>query len=185
MPQHARLQIIGPVTLFAALLAADGAAYALTLYPSSQTLWFLNLRLLSVFQKSHYVLSSYVDIAYFQIVFIGLPLLLAACYGLVFDRRLALAIASSLSFIYVSFLLCAWYVYDQSWHPTSFIVTGIPSGPDVCFTGGLLGASLLSFIVSHMSYLRACKADSDSVQFLSFGPRFDRDRRRLVLRGPH
>ncbi len=183
MPRIAKLQIIGPATLFAGLLASESAAYALDSYPSSQVLWSINLQLFGIFQKSHYVLSSYISIAYFQFFFIGLPLFLTACCGLVFKRRLVLAIASSLGFVYASFLLCAWYICEQSWHRASFIVTAILAGPDIYLASVLLGASLLSFVVSHMSYLHACKTDGDGVQLLCFRPGFDHDRGRLVLRG--
>jgi hypothetical protein len=183
MPRLAKLQIIGPATLFAVLLAAESAVYALGSYPSSQALWSINLQLFGIFQKSHYVLSSYISIAYFQFFFIGLPLFLIACGGLIFKCRFVLAIASSLSFVYVSFLLCAWYICDQSWHQASFIVTGISAGPDIYLVSALLGASLLSFVVSHMSYLRACKADGDGVQFLCFRAGLDHGRGRPVLRG--
>jgi len=175
MSRLARLQIIGPVTLFAALLAAEIAAHALAAYPSSQTLWSINLRLFGIFQTGHEVLSSQIKIEHFQFGGIGLPLFVTACYGFVFNRRLALAIASSLTFIFVAFLLCGCYLYDHSWHQTSFVVTAVP----------LLGASLLSCVVSHMTYLRACRAEGDVIRLLFFRARADRDRRRIVLRGTH
>jgi hypothetical protein len=173
MSRPAGLQIIGPVTIFAALLAAEIAAYALALYPSSQALWSINLRLFSIFRTGDYVLSSHIDITYLQITFIGLPLFATSCYGFFFNRRLALAIASSLAFIYVSFLSCAWYVDGHAWHQASFVVMGVP----------LLGASLLSFVVSHMAYLRACRVEGDVIKLLFFRGRPDCDRRRIVLRG--
>src|SRR5262249_43137948 len=122
MLRHAKLQMIGPATVFAVLLVAESAAYALALHPSSPLLWSLNLQLFGIFQKGHYLLSSQIDIAYFQIVGIGMPLLLFAGYGLVFKRPFALATASSLSFIYVAFLLCAAYVCDESWRQAPFAV---------------------------------------------------------------
>src|SRR6266446_616805 len=158
MPRHARLQIIGPTTLFLALLGAESAAYALGLYPSSQMLWSINLRLFGIFQKSHYLLSNFVNVAYFQILFVGLPLFVTAWYGLIFKRQLAIAIASSLSFIYVWFILCAWYVHERSWHQTSSIVAGLAIDSGIWFSGLLLGASLLSVFLSHSYYLSACKA---------------------------
>jgi hypothetical protein len=183
MPRHAKLQMIGPATVFAALLAAESAAYALALHPSSPTLWSLNLQLFGIFQKGRYVLSSQVDIAYFQIVGIGLPLLLAACYGLVFKHRFALAAASSLTFMYVAFLLCAAYTYDVAWRMAPFDIAHILSGPGAAVVGLLLGASLLSLIVSHMSYLTACRAEAHGAQSLRFRDGLDRDGGAPVLRG--
>jgi hypothetical protein len=183
MPRHANLQIIGPATVFAMLVAAESAAYALALHPSSPTLWSLNLQLFGIFQKGHYLLSSRIDVAYFQLVGIGMPLLLLACYGLLFKRPLALAAASSLSFIYVMFLLCAAYVCDEAWRQTPFDIARIPSGPGVAVVGLLLGASLLSLIVSHMSYLTVCRAEAHGAQSLRFQDGLDRDRGDPVLRG--
>jgi len=183
MPKHAKLQIIGPATVFAILLAAESAAYALALHPSSPTLWSLNLQLFGIFQKGHYVLSSQIDVAYFQLVGIGMPLLLFACYGLIFKRPLALAAASSLSFIYVVFLLCAAYVFDEAWRQTPFAIARTVSGPGAAVTAILLGASLLSLIVSHMSYLTACRAEAHGAQSLRFRDGLDRDRGDPVLRG--
>jgi hypothetical protein len=183
MPKHAKLQIIGPATVFAMLLAAESAAYALALHPSSPALWSMNLELFGIFQKGHYLLSSRIDVAYFQIVGIGTPLLLFAGYGLLFKRPLALAAASSLSFIYVAFLLCAAYVCDEAWRQAPFAIARIVSGPGAAVGAILLGASLLSLIVSHMSYLTACRAEADGAQSLRFRDGFDRDRRAPVLRG--
>jgi hypothetical protein len=182
MSRHAALQLIGPATVFAALLAAECAAYALALYPSSQLLWSVNLQLFGVFQKGHYVLSTYVDIAYFQIACIGLPLLLVACYGLVLKRPLALAVASSLSFIYVAFLLGAAYAWE-AWRHAPFVVARILSGPGAWVTAVLVGASLLSLVVSHMSYLRACRAKGHGLQSPCLRDGLDCDRRYFVLRG--
>jgi hypothetical protein len=183
VPRHAALQIIGPATVLAALLVAESAAYALVQYPSSRMLWSVNLQLFGIFQKGHYILSTYVDIAYFQIAGIGLPLFLIGCYGLVFQRPFALAVASSLNFVYVAFLVSASYVCDEAWRQAPSVVARMLGGPGVWFTAVLLSASLLSLIVSHMSYLRACRAEGHGVQSLCFRARVDRDRRHPVLRG--
>jgi hypothetical protein len=182
MSRHARLEIIGPAIVFAALLAAESASYALDLYPSSQMLWSLNLELFGIFQKGHYILSAYVDIAYFQIACIGLPLLLIGCCGLVFKRPLALATASSLSFIYVAFLIGASYVSEQAWRQAPSVVAHAVSFPGACVTTVLVGASLLSLVVSHMSYLRACRADGHDIQSLCFRDGLDLDRCGSFLR---
>ena len=183
MLRHAKLQMIGPATVFAVLLVAESASYALALHPSSPLLWSLNLQLFGIFQKGHYLLSSQIDIAYFQIMGIGMPLLLFAGYGLVFKRPFALATASSLSFIYVVFLLCAAYTWDEAWRQTPFAIARTVSGPGAAITAILLGASLLSLIVSHMSYLTACRAEAHGAQSLRFRDGLDRDRRGPALRG--
>jgi hypothetical protein len=175
MSRLAKLQLIGPAVLFAALLGADSAAYALATFPSSSILWRINLELFGIFQKADEVLRGHVDIAYFQLLFVGLPLAIIAGGGVVFRRRLLLAAASNLSFVYAAFLLCSWYVSEHSWRQTSLtmaslvttssMTTGVSS--DLCVAAILLVASLLSLVVSHMSYLRACLAERDVVAVLS------------------
>ena len=46
---------------------------------------------------------------YFQFFFKGLPLFLTACCGLVFKTSTRVRDRQHLAFVYVSFLLCAWY----------------------------------------------------------------------------
>jgi hypothetical protein len=121
------LQVVGPCALFAAILAAEGAAYALAHVPTSGFLWYMNLRWFAAFQSSHYVLSDLFDIDYFQLFFVGIPLIAMACVGLWAKRPFLLALGSNLSFAYTAFL-------------------------------GLLGACLISFVVSHVVYLRAVRA---------------------------
>jgi hypothetical protein len=173
MSRHARLEIIGPAVLFAALLGAEIAAYALAFWPSSPTLWSLNAGLFGMFRAGHYLLSSRIDVAYSQLLCIGGPLFVTACYGFIRKRRLALALASSLAFIYVVVLACAWCLGGHAWQERPFIVAGLP----------LLGASLLSCLASHITYLRACRAEVDVIERLCFRAGSDRDRRRPVLRG--
>jgi hypothetical protein len=177
----AGLQVVGPTLLFAALAAAETAAYALSVLPTSQALWSLNLRLFDIFQKSHYIVSSYCSIPYFQLVCIGIPVVLTSYYGLIRKRQFPLALASSLSFLYVLLLAYAWYA--QSWEHGVFSLANIPLRPDVWLAGVLAGASLLSVVVSHMSYLSACKAEGDGAELFLFRGGPDRRRDRPVLRG--
>jgi hypothetical protein len=158
MSGFTRLQLVGPALLFAALLGADAAAYALATYPSSALLWRINLGVFGIFQKADYVLSAFVPVAYFQLAFIGAPLAALALAGVALRRRLLLALASNLSFAYSAFLLCAWYACEQAWHQGSGQVASLmlvlPSSADFGLLGPLLGATLLSLVVSHMGYLR-------------------------------
>lgn len=164
MTRLAKIQLIGPLTLFLAVLGAETAAAALTYAPTSETLWFINLKLFGLFQRCHYVLSSHVDIQYLQL-FIALPLFVIACLGLVFKNRLLLPVASNLSFIYVCFAAYAWYLVespshaasltDQIYQPAMMIM---PTGPDLWMFLVLLCASLISFVASHLFYIRAVRA---------------------------
>jgi hypothetical protein len=159
MDRFAKLQILGPTALFLAVLASEGAAYALQMSPSSPTLWYLNLVWLGIFQRSHYALTGAVDIAYFQLLFVVLPIFLLAAYGFLFRRRLCLAIASNLSLVFVCFVFFAWRAYEPSVQEASLTIVSTPAGPDVVLCVALLGFSLLSFVVSHLGYLHALRTD--------------------------
>jgi hypothetical protein len=161
MTRAAKLQLVGPVVLFAAVFAAESAVYALAYAPTSEILWFINLKLFGLFQQSYYVLSSVVDIEGFQLVFIALPLLLAAVLGIALKRPLLLAIASNLSLVYASFLTYCSNGFDAAPRQAALGLWGasappvaIPTGPYLYLILVLLGSSLLSFAVSHIEYFR-------------------------------
>jgi hypothetical protein len=118
MSRLAKCQLIGPVILFAAVLAAEIATYALAQVPSSEMLW------------------SYTGISHFELVFIALPTFILSCIELVTRHRILVAMSSNLSFVYAVFL-GYWMV------------------PDFYFVEVLIGASLLSFCISHFIYIRS------------------------------
>src|SRR6266481_644746 len=95
-----KLQFLGPLALFVATACAELAARALSSAPGSEILWFVNLRMFGIFQRSHAALPEFVTIEGFQLAGIALPIFLLACYGLAARRRLPLALASHLSFAY-------------------------------------------------------------------------------------
>jgi hypothetical protein len=163
MTRLAKLQAIGPVYLFVAVLGAEAAAWALSHSPTSEILWFVNLRVFGIFQKSHYVISSHFDIQYLQLWFV-MSVFVTVCSGLVFNYRPLLPVASNLSFLYVTFLAYAWYLVESppqvaslaeaSYH--SAIMT-MPSGGDLCMFVALFAATLPSFAASHIVYFRAVR----------------------------
>ena len=100
-----KLQFLGPFALFAATLCAELAARALQYAPSSELLWFINLRIFGIFQRSHAVLSNFVAIDGFQLFGLALPIFLLACVGLATKWRLPFTVATHLSPVYAGFLL--------------------------------------------------------------------------------
>jgi len=152
MSRFAKLQFVGPCVLFVATLSAECAAFALGAAPWSGTLWYLNLELFGLFQKTHYVLNTYVDIAYFQLLFVALPLFLVASYGLLRKRPLALAIASNLSCVYAAFLLDTAFT-SRALSAASLVSVTVSTMPDVVTGLILFGCSLLSLLISHISYV--------------------------------
>ena len=108
MNRLAKLQLIGPAFLFAAVLAAEAGAYALSLFPSSETLWYVNLKVFGMFQRSYYLVDNYTGVPSFNLFFIATPILLLGCVGVFGRKRLLLAISSNLSFVYAGLLIHQW-----------------------------------------------------------------------------
>jgi hypothetical protein len=153
MPRFAKLQFLGPAVVFLAVSTAEGAAFGLAQIPTSEILWRANLEFFAVFQGSHYLLSSALDVPYAQLFVIALPLLAIAGYGLMAGRDLALAIASNLSFVYAAFLI--YIAASTQPYPlaASLVGVAVPIGPSIYLPLVLIGASLISFFVSHCHYL--------------------------------
>lgn len=154
-----KLQFLGPMALFVATLSAELAVRALAYAPSSEFLWFLNLRMFGIFQRSYYLLSELVSIQGFQLFGIALPIFLLACYGLVAGRRLPLALASNLSLGYAALLLFSWQSPGAPTTQASLGFIAVPSGAGFYVLMVILGTSLVSFAISHLLYLRAARSE--------------------------
>ena len=150
-----KLQFLGPVALFAAALSAELAARALAIAPGSEWLWYLNLKVFGLFQRSHEALNGYIDIAGFQLFGIALPIFVVASIGLVKRSRLLLAISTQFAAGYAAFLLLAWQSPGPSDLQASLMVIATPSGAGFYLLAAILGACLLSCAISHLLYLRA------------------------------
>src|SRR5260370_15268543 len=108
-----KLQFLGPLALFAATLCAELAARALQYAPSSEFLWFVNLRMFGIFQRSNARLGEFVAVDGFQLFGIALPIFALACYGLAAKSRLPLALATNLGVGYAVFLVLSWQTPRQ------------------------------------------------------------------------
>jgi hypothetical protein len=163
MKRSIKLQFLSPAALFAFVMAAEGAAWGLDRNPTSEILWYLNLEIFPVLQKSYYHLSAYVNIPYFQPYCIAAPLFALACGGLATARAFLLAVASCLSFVYAFFLAYCWATANPrleaaSLGQVSLPSSSLPSGPGVWLVvGALLFASLAQFAISHFCYIRAIR----------------------------
>ena len=154
-----KLQFLGPMALFVVTLTAELAVQALAYAPSSEFLWFVNLRMFGIFQRSYYVLSEVVSVQGFQLFCIALPIFLLACYGLAARRRLPLALASNLSFGYAALLLVSWQSPGAPTTQASLGFVAVPSGAGFYVLTVILGTSLLSFAVSHLLFLGAARSE--------------------------
>ena len=154
-----KLQFLGPCVLFAATLCAELAAQALQYAPSSELIWFINLKIFGIFQRSHALLSEYVAIDGFQLFGVTLPLFLLACLGLAVKARPAFTVATHLSAGYASFLVFAWQAGVPTTTQASLGSIGIPSGAGLCLLTTILGACLLSFAITHLLYFQAVRKE--------------------------
>jgi hypothetical protein len=160
MSRFAKLQLIGPVMLFLMVLAAEAAAWALAKMPSSELLWYLNLRWFAAFQRSHYILNDFTSLSYFQLFGIALPLILIAVAGWLLRRQFLLAAASNLSVVYAGFLVFAWSGVAGTPKAASLVLINVQSRPDHYLFFALIVGSLLSFCISHVLYLRRVGAQT-------------------------
>jgi hypothetical protein len=162
MTRLARLQILGPLALVAAITGAELAAIALAHDPSSEWLWYINLHMLLVFQRSQAVLSYYVDLQGAQFVLIALPLILLCGLGVLLKSKLPLALASNLSFVYAAFLVVAWNLGRSSPMQASLVEMSMPTGPGAYLISTLIISTLLSLAVSHALFLMAACGEKAS-----------------------
>src|SRR5215207_1609089 len=158
MMRLAKLQLIGPLVLFGAALAAEGTVLALALLALAELLWQINPKWFAAFQRSHYMLGERSSIAYLQLLGIAAPLFALAGVGFASGRELLFAILSNLSFVYASFVAYAGWQVPPGPQAALLAVVSVPFGPDLYLLVVLLGASLVSFVVSHLLYVRAVRA---------------------------
>jgi hypothetical protein len=151
------LQLVGPGVIFAGVSAAELAAYALDRFPSSPTLWYINLELFQVFQKSHEHIGAFISIANSELLLIAIPLSALALVGTFFRISLLIALASNLSCLYASFLAYVWY--GNAYLPrgaglfASMSVTSSSLGASAIVCSLMLVPTFLSLCASHILYI--------------------------------
>ena len=157
-----KLQFLGPLAVFAATLCAELAARALEYAPSSGLLWFINLRMFGIFQRSDAVLSYFVPIDGFQFFGLALPIFVLACFGLAAKSRPLFTVATHLSVAYALFLVISWQMFVPNITQASLgpitVPSGfaaVPSGVGLYVMATILGTCLVSFAITHVLYLRA------------------------------
>jgi hypothetical protein len=153
-----KLQFLGPLALFAATLCAELAARALQYAPSSELLWFINLKMFGIFQRSDAVLSYFVPIDGFQLFGLALPIFVLACFGLAARSRRSFTVATHLSVAYALFLVVSWQGDTPTVALASLETVAVPSGGQYVMAT-ILGTCLLSFAVTHLLYLRAVRQE--------------------------
>ena len=159
MTKLGTLQLLGPIAFFAAVAGAECAAYGLTQVPSSEWLWYLNLKWFGMFQQSHYTINEFLGFGCEQLLFVAMPIFATACIGFAFRRTLLLAVASNLSFVYIGFVLYCWGRAATRSEQASLSVQYVDvSNPELIVLTLLAGLSFFSFIISHISYIQRARA---------------------------
>ena len=154
-----KLQFLGPFALFVATLCAELAAHALQYFPSSEFLWFVNLRIFGIFQRSCALLSEFVAIDGFQFFGIALPIFVLACFGLIAKSRLPFTVATHLSAAYAAFLVQSWQIGVPTLKQASLVSIAVPPGAGLYVMATILGTCLLSCGVTHLLYFRFVRAE--------------------------
>ena len=154
-----KLQFLGPFALFAATLCAELAAHALEYAPSSGLLWFINLKMFGIFQRSDAFLSYFVPIDGFQFFGLALPIFVLACFALAAKSRPLFTVATHLSTAYAGFLVLSWQVGAPTVRQASLGPIAVPSGVGLYVLTTILGTCLLSFAVTHLLYFRAVQEE--------------------------
>jgi len=153
-----KLQFLGPFALFAATLCAELAARALQYAPSSELLWFINLRMFGIFQRSHAVLSEFGVFDGFQFFGLALPIFVLACFGLAAKSRLSFTVATHLSAAYALFLVISWQA-GATVKQASLVPIAVPPGVGLYVMATILGTCFLSFAITHLLYFCAVGAE--------------------------
>jgi hypothetical protein len=154
-----KLQFLGPCALFTATLCAELAVHALQYAPDSELLWFLNLRVFGIFQRSDAMLSYLVPIDGFQLFGLALPIFLLACFALAAKSRPVFTIATHLSVAYAAFLVFSWQLGIPTTTQASLGLIVVPPGPGLYLMATILGTCLLSFAITHLLYFRAVREE--------------------------
>jgi hypothetical protein len=158
---------LGPLCVIAALLGAEAAAYALSRWPTSEFLWYVNLELFRNFQYCcDWLPQGMVSASYIQLACGVAPLAALILLWLVTKARLALAIASSASVLYAISLLWSSFIVQiphTSLAATVFSRAGTlhwVEAQSSYLTLSILAVSLVSCCSSHVNYFRLIRRRS-------------------------
>jgi hypothetical protein len=147
------LQLLGPLGLIGLLCIAEVAALALNCAPSSEWLWYFNLKWFAMFQQSHYALKAVFRGDVHPLV-VAAPLLIVGGLGVVFRRTLLLAASSNLTFAYVLFAALMWVRTKAPLQASLTAQAATSTGSEMILLVPLGLLCLLSFVISHLIYLQ-------------------------------
>jgi hypothetical protein len=153
MLDNEKLELAGPVGVIAALACAEVGAHALAYWPSSMLLWYVDIEMFRPLQYSFATTSepTFGDLG--RTLCMAAPLVMLISIGLITGRRLPLALASNLSFVFSAALLYGSYLADR---PLAGIHNNLGAlcVPSVFLALSILFVAFLSSIISHRAYWR-------------------------------
>lgn len=152
MTRSVTLQLLGPVALSIAIVAAESSQAALNWAPSSGWLWYFNMDWFAVFQQSHYAVEATFG-GCAQSLVIAAPLLIVATLGTHLRRGFLLATSSNLTLAFVVFAGLSWIRAEAPLQP-SLLQAFARAATDSILFAALACICFLSFAVSHLDYLR-------------------------------
>jgi len=158
MRKLSEIQTLGTIALCCAMLAAESLAYALERAPSSDWLWYLNLKWFGMFQDSHYALERVLGGNCEQISLIAFPLVTFAFLGLAYNRSLLLAISSNLSFVYIVLVFITSSGARSSVQASLVALPAGPANSGAAVIVLLAALALPSVVVSHFAYIEKIRA---------------------------
>lgn len=145
-----KLLLVGPSAIIGMILSAQLCARALSEWPTSGLLWYLNLQVFRPLRYGVDLLPGGDGLA--QSTWIAAPLLALIGMGLLLKSRLPLAIAAHLGVVYSALIL---YCSGRTSAPVSTLAPA--AWPEVwadpnLLTAAILLLSLMSAAVSHRDY---------------------------------
>jgi hypothetical protein len=156
MLRNENVQILGPASVVGAILCAVIGAHALGSWPTSATLWYLNLE---VFRSFRYSFEGLSFINWFdadglvQSVCVATLLSGLIFAGLMMRNRLAFGIASNLSLVYSAALAYTSIVEFGTTAGVRMDLNGLAT-PAGALALVILTLSVWSTVISHQSYWR-------------------------------
>jgi hypothetical protein len=149
------MELAGPFSVVAAIVAAEASAFALSRIPTSPFLWYLNIEILRPVSYGFSGLSAVMPLNPLELTdYLAAILLLLGSIGFIAKSRLAIAIASNLSLLYGFCLLYGSYQANSALQFNPDVLLR----PSSVIAGGILATAAFSSIMSHRNYWNEMQA---------------------------
>jgi hypothetical protein len=137
-----KLQIAGPLLLIALIMSGEVAGHALSTWPASSLLWYLDLEVFPPFPyEPKFIVNGLGPDGVLKSIWLAGALFSLICIGTILKARLPIAIASNISFIFAAVALYQTLSVD-------FV------RPSVILMIGVFFATIISSSQSHRAYWR-------------------------------